>query len=104
MHNLFIAYDLNDPGQNYDAVLDRIKSLGRWYKFQYSLFYLHTALTAQQVYGCVRQVMDANDALVVMDTTLAVTSPLPFGDVEAINAVWFNRMASMIPHTATADG
>ena len=30
--NLFIAYDLMNPGQNYDAVRDRIQSLGQWYQ------------------------------------------------------------------------
>jgi hypothetical protein len=43
--NLFIAYDLDKPGQNYDGVHARIKSLGRWYHAQQSLFYVHTALT-----------------------------------------------------------
>ncbi len=42
--NLFIAYDLMKPGQNYDAVRDAIRNLGPWYQFQYSLFYVHTAL------------------------------------------------------------
>ena len=37
-YNLFIAYDLMQPGQNYEAVRDRIKSLGQWHQFQLSLF------------------------------------------------------------------
>ena len=41
--NLFIAYDLLQPGQNYEAVRDRIKSLGQWPQFQLSLFYVHTS-------------------------------------------------------------
>ena len=32
VYNLFIAYDLMRPGQNYEAVRDRIKSLGQWHQ------------------------------------------------------------------------
>jgi hypothetical protein len=37
-NNLFIAYDPMDFGKNYDGGRDAIKSLGRWYQFQFSLF------------------------------------------------------------------
>ena len=37
-YNLFIAYDLMKPGQNYDQVKQRIAELGDHYQFQYSLF------------------------------------------------------------------
>ena len=30
-HNIFVAYDLDKPGQNYDAIHAKIKSLGPWY-------------------------------------------------------------------------
>lgn len=41
-YNLFIAYDLNAPGQNYDAVRDAIRDLGQHWQAQFSLFYVNT--------------------------------------------------------------
>jgi hypothetical protein len=87
--NLFISYDVDKPGQNYEAVHERIKSLGRWYHAQQSLFYVHTALTAQQAHEAVFAVMDRNDRLIVVDSTGAWMYPAPPIDVEAINRVWF---------------
>jgi hypothetical protein len=58
MFNLFIAYDLLAPGQNYDGVRDRIKELGIWHQFQLSLFYVSTASSPQQAYAHVAQAMD----------------------------------------------
>lgn len=87
-HNLFVAYDLMSPGQNYDAVRDRIKSLGQWHQFQYSLFYLHTSYTPAQVYNLVGDVMDSNDRLVVIDACGGVASTWDKPPIPEINAVW----------------
>lgn len=87
--NLFVSYDLDKPGQNYDAVHERIKSLGSWYHAQQSLFYVHTPLTAEQAHARVMAVMDSNDKLMVVDATNAVMYPAPPAHVDAINRVWF---------------
>lgn len=87
--NLFIAFDLCDPGQNYKAVHERIKSLGPWYHAQQSLFYVHTAMTPQQAHAHVWVAMDWNDKLIVVDATSAVMMPALPAHVNAINAVWF---------------
>lgn len=88
-YNLFVAYDLDKPGQNYDAVHDRIKSLGRWYHAQQSLFYVHTNFTPEEAHARVFAVMDSNDKLMVVESTGAWMYPAPPADVEAINRVWF---------------
>lgn len=88
-YNLFVAYDLDTPGQNYDAVHERIKSLGRWYHAQQSLFYVHTNLTPKEAHDAVLAVMDSNDKLMVVESTGAWMYPAPPADVEAINRVWF---------------
>lgn len=88
-YNLFIAYDLDKPGQNYDAVHDRIKSLGRWYHAQQSLFYVHTAMSPKEAHEFVFSVMDMNDKLTVVDATGAWVYPAPPDDIDAINRVWF---------------
>lgn len=91
MPNLFIAYDLDQPGQNYDAVRDAIKSLGQWHQFQFSLFYVHTPLSAQEAYSRVVRVMDLNDRLAVINAAEylgAVVSTWDRPPIEAINAIW----------------
>jgi hypothetical protein len=88
-YNLFIAYDLDKPGQNYEGVHERIKSLGRWCQAQQSLFYVHTHLTAEEAHRHVFSAMDSNDKLMAVDATGGWMYPAPPADVEAINRVWF---------------
>jgi hypothetical protein len=68
-NNLFVSYDLYSLGQNYDKVIEVIKSKGNWAKVQKSLWYLKTVLSAQSVAEAVWAVMDTNDSLIVIDTT-----------------------------------
>ena len=64
--NYFVAYDLDAPGQNYNAVCNMIESLGRFAKIQLSLYYLKSDLAMADVHARVRSVMDANDRLAVI--------------------------------------
>ena len=68
-NNLFVSYDLIKPGQHYSAVIEAIKKQGRWAKVHYSLFYLSTSKSAEEVAKAVWTVMDANDSLIVVDAT-----------------------------------
>ena len=92
MHNLFIAYDLMNLGKNYEGVRDAIKSLGQWYQFQFSLFYVNTRFTAQEAHDIVRCAMDADDRLCVINAAGAVVSVYPQPDLQAVNLVWLNSM------------
>ena len=90
-YNLFIAYDLMSPGQNYETVRDRIKSLGLHWQFQFSLFYVHTQLAPHQAYAAVWAVMDANDRLAVINADQALGALVTNWDhppIDAINAIW----------------
>lgn len=87
-YNLLITYDLDKPGQNYDGVHAKIKSLGHWYHPQLSVFYLHTALTAKEAHAAIWSVMDSNDRLIVADVTFMVIAPALDSDIAAINSVW----------------
>lgn len=87
-YNLFVGYDLISPGQNYDTVQARIAELGPHFKFQYSLFYLHTDHTPQEVYGLVRAVMDQNDRLAVIIANGGLVTNWDHPPIEAINAIW----------------
>ncbi len=88
MANLFIAYDLMAPGQNYDAVRDAIKSLGMWHQFQYSLFYVSTVLSPNEAYDRVFAHMDPNDRLAVINAASGVVSSWDRPPVAEINALW----------------
>lgn len=68
-NNLHISYDLNNPGQNYEAVTEAIKATGEWAKIQKSYWYSNSKLTAQQAVSAIWKVMDKNDSLYVVDAT-----------------------------------
>jgi len=46
-NNLHISYDLNVSGQNYEAVIAKIKTLGGWAKIHKSYWYVNSVLTAK---------------------------------------------------------
>ncbi|MDC7784084.1 hypothetical protein PQJ75_05505 [Rhodoplanes sp. TEM] len=90
-YNLFIAYDLISPGRNYDAVRDRIKSLGPWAQLQLSLFYVSSDKAPHDAYAHVGSAMDVNDRLAVIvaaDFLGAVLSTWDRPPIEAINSIW----------------
>lgn len=64
--NYFVAYDLDAPGQNYNAVCDMIESLGGFAKVQLSMYYLKSELSMADIHARIRSVMDANDRLAVI--------------------------------------
>jgi len=68
-NNLIVSYDLNVEGQKYEAVIERIKSLGAWARVQKSVWYLSTDSATQQVADMVRNVMDSNDSLLVVNAS-----------------------------------
>jgi hypothetical protein len=90
-NNLFVAYDLMSPGQNYDAVRDTIRSLGVTWQFQYSLFYLRTDLAPDAVFARVFAAMDGNDRLAVIvaaDAIGAIVTNWDHPPINEINAIW----------------
>ncbi len=68
-NNLHISYDLNNPGQNYEKVIEAIKGLGDWAKVHKSFWYVNSNLTAGQARDRVWAVMDKNDTVYVVDAT-----------------------------------
>jgi hypothetical protein len=87
-NNLFVAYDLMNLGKNYEGVRDAIKSLGRWYQFQFSLFYVNTPHSAAEAHAIVRAAMDADDRLCVIEATGGRVSSYALPDIDAVNFVW----------------
>ena len=87
-YNLFIAYDLVSPGQNYEAVRDKIKELGKWHQFQLSLFYVHTEYSPMAAFNYVHASMDGNDRLAVINAADGVVTNWDHPPVDVINSIW----------------
>lgn len=89
-NNLHISYDLRDPGQNYEKVIERIKQLGSWAKIHYSFWYVNSASTASQVVDFLKPALDANDRVYVVDATnnVAAWNYLPADVDAAIKREW----------------
>lgn len=68
-NNLHISYDLHQPGQSYDKVIEKIKTLGSWAKIHQSFWYVDSTLTAAEAANAVWSVMDSNDKIYVVDST-----------------------------------
>ena len=68
-NNLHVSYDLYNPGQNYERVIDAIKALGSWAKIHKSFWYVKSTLTAAQAVERVWAVMDRNDTVYIVDAT-----------------------------------
>lgn len=94
--NLFVSYDLKNPGQNYDQVIAEIKKHGAWAKVEFSLFYLSSNETASQVGNAVWSVMDSNDKLIVIDATTNDASMYGLGNevTQFIQQHWNARAAA----------
>lgn len=60
---LIISYDLANPGQNYESLIQRIKAYGQWARLGGSAYLILTSQTPQQVRDHLVQVLDANDKI-----------------------------------------
>ena len=90
MNNLHISYDLQQPGRNYEAVINCIKQLGSWAKIHDSFWYVKSTLTAQQANKRLEAVLDTNDVVYVVDssTNEAAWNQLPPAVTDHIQTNW----------------
>ena len=84
-NNLYISYDLNSPHQDYNAVIEVIKSLGSWASVQKSLWYVKSEHSAEEAAKIVIGKMAANDSLIVIDT-------------KGNDAYWYNISEEVTKH------
>ncbi len=66
MKSYLIGYDLNKQGQNYDVLIDKIKSIGNWWHCLDSTWIVKTDSTAIQIRDFLKQFIDNNDELLVV--------------------------------------
>jgi len=69
MNTLLIGYDLNKTGQDYDSLIEAIKSDGTWWHHLDSTWLVKTSQTATAVRDQLQRHIDANDELLVVDIT-----------------------------------
>ena len=71
MFTYLISYDLSKPenSDDYKALIAYIKSFGLWAKPQKSLWIIKSPSTIDVVRTTIRQNMDSNDKLLVLDIT-----------------------------------
>lgn len=69
MNNLFVSYDLYRAGQDYGRISTAIKALGNAVKVHKSFWYVRSSLDAGKAVERLRQAVDGNDTVVVVDAT-----------------------------------
>ena len=64
-----ITYDLNNPGQNYNDVIEAIKDSSNdvWCSFWKSSYLIKSNLTVQQVSDKITPYLDKNDRLIAIE-------------------------------------
>ena len=69
MNTLLIGYDLNRSGQDYDELIDALKSYPRWWHYLDSTWLIKTELSATAVRNTLGKLIDANDELLVVNVS-----------------------------------
>jgi hypothetical protein len=69
MSALLISYDLNKPGQNYNKLYEKIKSLGTWWHYLESTWIVASTLTPSQAFDRLRSTLDTSDSVLIVNIT-----------------------------------
>lgn len=60
-----VSYDLNNPGQDYKKVKDKIESLGSWCHYLDSTYLVKSYLNFETFQNEVTSVADSNDRFII---------------------------------------
>ena len=67
---VLITYDLNKSGRDYSSLYESIKACGdHWWHYLQSIWIVHTSLSPQQCYERIRDNIDDQDHLFIVDIT-----------------------------------
>lgn len=69
MRTLLIGYDLNRPGQDYEDLIDEIKSSDAWWHHLDSAWLVSTEPTPIELCDRLKSLIDSGDELLVLDVT-----------------------------------
>lgn len=70
MKTYIVSYDLFAPGQNYDKLIELIKSEYAWAKIGYSAFIVKSSLSHTELRDKFKHALDSNDKLFVVQFLL----------------------------------
>lgn len=60
-----IGYDLHDPGQNYDDLIEAIKGYGTWWGHLDSTYIVKTSDSVTDIRNNLKEYLDSNDKILV---------------------------------------
>lgn len=69
MNTILVSYDLRAPGKDYARLWEHLQSYQDYIKPLESFWLLRTSYSAEQVRNTVKQYIDANDRLIVINVT-----------------------------------
>jgi hypothetical protein len=69
MNTLLVSYDLRTPGKDYQRLWDHLKSYSDYFKPLESLWLIKTSSSAKEGRDEIKQFMDSNDRLIVINVT-----------------------------------
>jgi len=65
--NLFmVCYDLNSPGQDYEPLIEQIKSYGTWWHHLDSTWIIKSTMSAAEIRDHLSKYIDTNDELLIV--------------------------------------
>ena len=68
-NNFFVAFDLNDPGQNFDAICSDIRALGTWTPISKTLWYVNSSFSSREAFQILIAHMGIGDQLSILDSS-----------------------------------
>lgn len=69
MNTLLVGYDLHKPRQEYEALWDALREMGTWWHHLDSTWIVRTELTPVQLRTQLRQLIDGDDEVLVIDVS-----------------------------------
>ena len=87
MQTYIVTYDLAEPGQRYNKLIELIKSEYAWAKIGYSAFIVKSNASHTELRDRYKQVLDSNDKLFVS----AVSAPAAWYGLSDEVSKWLNN-------------
>lgn len=69
MSALLISYDLNNPGQKYAQLYEKIKELGTWWHYLDSTWIVESSLSPTRAYEQLKSALDDSDRVLIVNIT-----------------------------------
>lgn len=87
MQTYIVTYDLSEPGQRYNKLIELIKSEYAWAKIGYSAFIVKSNVSHTELRDRYKQALDSNDKLFVG----AVSAPAAWYGLSDEVSKWLNN-------------